>query len=118
MGIFNALKIPAESLYNKTCTIYGYTSLRDEETGIDSTQETLLYTDVPCRISYKSIPNANQTNTVASVTQTIKLYCSPEYNIEPGSRIVCGDLVYKSSGQPAIYTSHQEIELISEKEWA
>lgn len=118
MSIFENLKIPAESLYNKKCKVYEYTTSRDTATGIDSTKESEKYNDVPCRISYKSIPNASQTDTGSSLTQSIRLFCSPDYDIQPGSKISCQGKVYKASGEPAVYTSHQEIELILEQEWA
>ena len=118
MSIFENLKIPAESLYNKKCTVYEYITIRDEITGIDSTKEYEKYNDVPCRISYKSIPNTSQTDTGASLTQSICLFCSPDYDIQPGSKVSCQGKAYKASGEPAVYTSHQEIELILDKEWA
>ena len=47
--------------------------------------------------------------------QTIKLFISPLVNVPPGSKITVTQnnqtQVYKSSGQPAVYTNHQEIEL-------
>ena len=47
--------------------------------------------------------------------QTIKLFISPLVNVPAGSKITVTQnnqiQVYKASGQPAVYTNHQEIEL-------
>lgn len=118
MSIFYAIKKHAESLYNKTCNIYECETVRDIETGIDSIQEIEKYTNIPCRISYKSIPNTTQTDTGASLSQSISLFCSPDIDIKAGSRIVCNNKTYKCSGEPSFYVSHQRIELILEREWA
>lgn len=118
MSVFDGLRIPAESLYNSTCSVYGYITERDEETGIDGIKEKELYKDIPCRISYKSIPNAQQTETGATLKQVIKLFCSPDIEISAGSRIICGGVSYRAAGQATLYASHQEIELTLDKEWA
>ena len=120
MSIFEGLKMKEvlAFLYDKKCTVYEYITSRDAITGIDSTKEYEKYNDVPCKISYESIPNTSQTDTGASLTQSIRLFCSPDYDIQPGSKISCQGKVYKASGEPAVYTAHQEIKLILEQEWA
>ena len=118
VSLFDCLKGPAERLYDKKCTVYEYITGRDTETGIDYAGEKVKYTDVPCRISYKTISAANETDTGSSITQSISLFCSPEYDILPGSKISCHGIVYKASGEPAKYVSHQRIELTLEREWA
>ena len=118
IGVFDGLRIPAESLYNSTCSVCGYITERDEETGIDGIKEKELYTNIPCRISYKNIPSAEQTETGAALKQVIKLFCRPDIEIPAGSRIICGGVSYRAAGQAALYASHQEIELTLEREWA
>ena len=76
----------------------------------------------PCRLSFENIAATAQTETAATVSQGIKLFMSPEISIQPGSKILvrqngmCG--VYKASGEPAIFRTHQEIILELFKGWA
>lgn len=51
----------------------------------------------------------------ASKTQTAKLFISPEIEVKAGSKISIAHqgktIDYKRSGEPAVYTNHQEIML-------
>ena len=122
MGVFDVLKAPAESLYTGLLTLIGYQSIKDEVTGITSTKEVTEAENIPCRISYQSIPNADQTDTVSALTQTIKLFCAPDVGIRPGSKVIVTQngitTSYRAAGQPAVYASHQEAALVLDKEWA
>lgn len=76
-----------------------------------------LYADQPCRLSFSSSSTASG-DTVAAVSQNVKLFVSPELVIPPGSRIdvlrpgeVPRTFRYKSSGPAAVYPTHQEIPL-------
>lgn len=112
MSIFGSIRLTAESLYDKTADIYGY---KKAEGVINNTTESLMYSGVPCRISITSSPNGTQTDTTDSVIQTVKLFCAPEYKIPSGSKIRVSDgNTYISSGIPAVYVSHQEINLENE----
>ncbi|MCI1958838.1 MAG: hypothetical protein LKJ25_04345 [Clostridia bacterium] len=113
MGVlFNLVKKHVENLYDSTVQVIGYTTA---EGIINNSMETVLYDAVPCRISIESSPNGIQTDSTDNVSQTIKLFCSPDYNIPAGSKIVTSDnTVFISSGIPAKYKSHQEINLVSE----
>ena len=112
------MKLPTEILYDRFCDIYEYQTTREEQTGIDSQREVLTYGNIPCRISYKSIPNTDQIETGAGLKQVIKLFCTPDISILPGSRIVSRGETYQAAGKPAVYISHQEVELLLEREWA
>lgn len=75
------------------------------------------YADQPCRLSFSSSSTASG-DTVAAVSQNVKLFVSPELVIPPGSRIdvlrpgeVPRTFRYKSSGPAAVYPTHQEIPL-------
>ena len=51
MGIFDTLRVPCESLYDKTADVYVHEKAKGV---INNTQERLLYENVPCRISIKN----------------------------------------------------------------
>lgn len=110
-----------ESLYDGRCTITEYQKFKKENksTGF---QETIVHEDVACRLSYKAINSANPSDTASSVAQTIKVILAPEIAVKPGSKLsitqngVTTD--YKTSGKPAVYSTHQEIILDTFEGWA
>ena len=101
-----------ESLYLAVCNIYALVDERDDY-GITDQTEQLLCENQKCRVSYKNISAANQTESFATTAQEIKLFIAPELLIPTGSTI---EVIqnnrtekYKSSGKAAVYTNHQEI---------
>ena len=110
-----------ESLYTGNCNIYDFVDETDEF-GITDRTEQLLYENQKCRVSYKNISAANQTESFATTAQEIKLFIAPELLIPPGSTIEVTQNTrtekYKSSGKAAVYTNHQEIILNMYKERA
>ena len=119
MSIFDVIKAPCESLYGGRCDIYEYQST---DGIVDSTKEVKVYSEIPCRLSYKSIISSDQSETVNILNQVIKLFLSPDVEVKEGSKIVvnqnCKTQDYYCSGVPAVYSSHQEIELTLERKWA
>lgn len=111
-----------ESMYDGTCTIIEHQKVKlpNKSTGF---KDIVVLEDIPCRLSFKTITNANQTETgVSAVVQVTKVFIAPEIQVKPGSKLTItqNDVTteYKSSGQPAIYTTHQEIELELFERWA
>lgn len=111
-----------ESMYDGTCTITEYQKVKlpNKSTGF---KDIVVLEDIPCRLSFKTITNTNQTETgVSAVVQVTKVFIAPEIQVKPGSKLTItqNDVTteYKSSGQPAIYTTHQEIELELFERWA
>jgi hypothetical protein len=111
-----------ESLYDGTCTITEHQKVKKENksTGF---QEVPVLKDVPCRLSFKTINNTNSTETGASaVVQIAKVFLAPEIKVKPGSKLSVTQngvtTEYKSSGEPAFYSTHQEIVLELFKGWA
>ena len=111
-----------ESLYDGTCTITEYQKIKKENksTGF---QEVVVHENIPCRLSFKTINNTNQTDTAASaVVQITKVFLTPEIQVKPGSKLTIkqNDVTteYKSSGEPAFYSTHQEIVLELFKGWS
>ena len=111
VSIFDSIKVPCESLYHMNADVYVYEKAKGV---INNTHERLLYGDVPCRISIKNSDSGTQTDKTDDVSQSIKLFCSPKWDIPTGSKIAVDGKAFKSSGVAAKYASHQEISLVSE----
>lgn len=71
--------------------------------------------DVPCRVSYKTLAPAGQSDTADSIAQAITLFTAPDIDIKPGSRVIVVQRGYtmrfSCAGIPAVYESHQEVPL-------
>ena len=127
MDLFKPLKAAVESLYSGICTVTATTPTFDESTKQTTHTETTLFTNQPCRLSFISAPPSDKlvsfsNNLIHSdtprahfVDQQIKLFIDPALDIPPGSKISVTQngltQYFKSSGDPAVYSSHQEIEL-------
>ena len=103
-----------ERTYTDTCTVTEYETHKKENktTGF---RETVRYSEEPCRLSFGSKNAAVGTGTVTNISQSVKLFLSPDIEIKAGSKItVTHDgrtTDYKQSGFPAVYSTHQEISL-------
>ena len=80
-----------------------------------------FYSTAACK--FKTINNTNSTETGASaVVQIAKVFLAPEIKVKPGSKLSVTQngvtTEYKSSGEPAFYSTHQEIVLELFKGWA
>ena len=110
-----------ESLYEGVCTISEYAAVKDATTKITTKQEVVVQSNIPCRLSYRYVRSVTQSD-AASVTQQIELFLAPEIAVKAGSKIIVTQngrtTAYKNSGQPAVYTSHQQIILELFTGWA
>ena len=108
-------------MWDGLCTAFESEKSKDRY-GIVSSEKVKICKNVPCRLSFKNISQAEQTGLGANVSQVVKLFISPEVYIPPGSTIeVTQNNVtrrYKHSGISAVYTNHQEIILEAEQEKA
>ena len=111
-----------ESLYDGRCTITEHQKVKKENksTGFE---DVVVQENIPCRLSFKTINNTNQTDSAASaVVQITKVFLAPEIMVKPGSKLTITQnnitTEYKSSGEPAFYSTHQEIVLELFKGWA
>lgn len=134
MDLFKPLKAAVESLYSGTCTVTATTPAFDEITKQTTNTETTLFTNQPCRLSFISATPSDKlvsfshnlihadTPRAHFVAQQIKLFIDPALDIPPGSKISVTQngvtSLFKSSGAPAVYSSHQEIELARLDEFA
>lgn len=106
---------PLSALWIGKCTIYEYQSVTDPNTFQTTQKEVAVLVDEPCRLSYRHEQATNISSGAAVVSQSITLFIRPDLVINPGSVIEITQhgvtTKYKGSGQPAIYSNHQEIVL-------
>lgn len=112
-----------ETLYQDVCNIYELTKVKDPITHITNPGDDMLVIEKqPCRLSFKTFPSASPEIEGNTLIQSIKLLIAPEIEIKAGSQIeITRNGItkrYKRSGEPALYNTHQEVNLELAKEWA
>lgn len=104
---------PLSLLWTGKCTIYEYQDVTHPNTYQTTQEEVAVLVDEPCRLSYNHEQATNIANGAAVVSQSITLFIRPDLVIKPGSVIeITQNGVtekYKGSGQPAVYSNHQQI---------
>lgn len=104
-----------EALYIGKCNVYEWENVTDSDTHITKKQEALVLENQPCKLSFSSLKNADEADGAATITQTPKLFISPDIVIKPGSKIQVTQnnvtTMYQRSGEPGMFTTHQEIVL-------
>lgn len=109
-----------ESQYDCECDVI---ELKPKvKNNITETIEEIVLNKQKCRISFEDIYVNTETDTESEKKQKIKLFIAPELVIRAGSKIVVTGrgrtTTYKNSGEPAVYSTHQEIILELWKGWA
>lgn len=109
-----------ESWYTDTCNVIGTKKVKKDN--ITSFEDDVIVENQPCRLSFSKVTATNTPDGTAPLNQTIKLFVSPDIDIKPGSNIEVirnsKKTMYKCSGEPAVYETHQEIVLELAKERA
>ena len=102
-----------KKLWTGKCTIYEYEDEVHPNTYQTTQKMIVVLSDEPCRLSYNHEQATNIQSGAAVVSQSITLFIRPDLVINPGSVIeITQNGVterYKGSGQPAIYSNHQQI---------
>ena len=102
-----------ESLYAGRCDIISQQEVFDPVTKQTGFKDVTVVSQQPCRLSFKSITAVQEGSGAAKVTQVIKVFMAPEIEVRAGSRLVITQngktAEYKASGEPALYSGHQEI---------
>jgi hypothetical protein len=113
-----------ERLWKDRCTIYTQEKVKDPTTKLTDFEEKPLFQDQPCKLSFETL-NSSSGDPVAVVSQTVKLFLSPDLEIPAGCKIVVtrfNDLerkfTYSQSGEAGVFTNHQEIQLVPFKGYA
>lgn len=109
-------------LWSGICTIIVRQPVVDESNGQTSLQEAILLENEPCRLSFKNVNTTGENNEASPVQQVTKLFLDNTVVIPAGSKLVVTQngytAEYEKSGEPAIYSTHQEIVVEKFKEWA
>ena len=113
----NAQRKALERLWKDRCTVYHRVKVTDPKTKLTDFDDKPLLQDQPCKLSFETL-NSTDGDHVATVAQSVKLFISPDVEIPAGCKIVVtrfNDLertfTYSRSGEPGIFTNHQEIML-------
>ena len=111
------------SFWKDKCTIYVQTASKNQTTRRTEFTETSLVTDEPCKLSFNSADTVvSIEDNVSALDQTVKLFMSNATTVPAGSKVVvtrAGKTYhYKSSGEPKVFTFHQEIGLELDERWA
>lgn len=111
-----------QSLWTGTCTVFVREKQQNNTNKRMEFSESPLHENIACRLSFQTVSAAKESQNAAQVGQVIKLFLSPEYSIPPGSKITVTQNGqtndYQNSGQPAVYSNHQEIVLDLFRGWA
>lgn len=109
-----------EKMYVHTCTIVIKDKVKQKDYSTKLVDKVLIE-DQPCRISFSNIYTVNESSHSGLKQQTIKLFIAPEINIKEGSKIIVNhdgvESLFSKSGVPAVYPTHQEINLEIFKDW-
>lgn len=104
-----------ESQYIGVCEVFENKEVKDLVSKITKPQFVKVSGDHPCRVSYASKSSAVSGEGYSIAKQVIKLFISPTICIKPGSRIEVTQhgkkTLFRSSGNPSIYSCHQEVTL-------
>ena len=110
-----------ERLWKDRCTIYTQEKVKDPTTKLTDFEEKPLLQDQPCKLSFETLTSSTG-DPVATVSQSVKLFISPDVVIKAGSKIIVTQhgrtTEYSNSGVPAVYPTHQEIMLTLFNGWA
>lgn len=114
-------KMAIEKLYEDTCNIYTYEKITEANTGITKQVKKIYLENISCRMSFSNFPSTTN-DEQAKLTQSIKLFLPSDILIRASSyvSIYRQGLItdYVCSGKPAIYKTHQEINLKLYKDYA
>lgn len=113
-----------EWLWKDQCTVYQQKKVTDPQTKLTDFIESPLLENQPCKLSFETL-SENKGDPVAIKTQSVKLFLSSDVEIPPGCKIVVRrfndlqrEFVYSKSGEPGVFTDHQEIQLVPFKGYA
>lgn len=106
-----------ERLYKGICNIYEYGEYTDPET-----EETIVglnpeptYENIPCKLSKKAISPTNSSEVASTIKYEPVLFINPDIKIKASSKIIITQngvtREFIRSGEPFVYTNHQEIVL-------
>lgn len=118
----NRHKQALQLLWKGTCSIIVREENQNPTTKRTEFDEVQIYTDQPCKLSFARITTTMENNNAAEIIQKVKLFIAPEVDIPPGAKITVTQngktADYERSGEPGLFTNHQEITMELFKGWA
>lgn len=109
-----------ELMYQGKCTIVVQRTVQKANKATGTEEETVCK-DQPCRLSYSSFPTSTPGDGILKVNQLVKLFLAPEIEVPAGAKISVTQSgrteVYFRGSQPAVYDTHQEINLETDRGW-
>ncbi len=125
MNIESARRIMREKIeqtYEDSCSVYEQKDVFDEKTKVKKGKRVATLEDEPCRLSFSRLEAGEKADPASAPSQTAKLFISPDIDIKTGCVLEIkhkGRIYeYERSGQPAVYSSHQEIVLQLRERWS
>lgn len=125
MNIESARSIMREKIeqtYEDSCSVYEQTDVFDEKTKVKKGKRVAALEDEPCRLSFSRLEAGEKADPASAPSQTAKLFISPDIDIKTGCVLEIKHkgrtYEYERSGQPAVYSSHQEIVLQLRERWS
>lgn len=119
MNFSKLQKRAIESLYHHTCTIIEEVQEKDEIKKVFRPISREVYKDIPCRLSSLT-QNAKKEELIASAKNRAKLFLSNEVQIKEGSKVLVNAYgrVFECSlsSTTFFYSTHQEVEVLIQKE--
>lgn len=106
-----------ETMYDSKCTVVVHEEY-EKSNGSTGFRDVTILEDEPCHLKYNSVSDAVQGDAVATVSQEIRLFLTPDAEILAGSKITVNSVNYTHSGVVAKYATHQEIVLKLWDRWS
>lgn len=108
-------------LWKDICIVTEYQDYTKENKSTGQ-HEVIVLENEPCKLSFETLQTTNQTETTADLVQKAKLFIDSEIIVKAGSKITVQHngrtFKFKQSGEPGIFTNHQEIILVPFEGWA
>ncbi|MDR1805959.1 MAG: hypothetical protein LBQ80_04210 [Clostridium sp.] len=113
------------TLYTDRMTVQRAAEDIDENVTQNDLQAVASLTDVPCRISYKTIDVPIETETGEQIQRQVQVFCSPDFDLRAGDFLTLtrriGDeerqTITGYAGAPAHYSGHAEL-IVEQAKWA
>ena len=115
-----AVRTALERLWKDRCSIFIREKVTDPTTHLTDFEEK----DQPCKLSFETLTSTNG-DEVATAQQVVKLFLSPDVKVPAGCKIIVTrpndverTFTYSRSGEPGVFSNHQEIMLEPFRGWA
>lgn len=117
-------KTALERLWADRCSIFVREEMTDPLTHLTDFAEKPLFWEQPCKLSFETLTTTNG-DEAAAIRQAVKLFLSSDVEVPAGCKIIVTrpneperTLTYTRSGEPGIFSNHQEIMLEPFRRWA